>query len=388
MIMPETRPGGIPPLILLAPSSFKGTRSASAVAASLREGLNHGGFQGQINTMPIADGGEGTLECLVAQGAEVHHATVRGPMGDTVRAAWVRMGGKGYVEAAKAVGVARLGQLSPTTAARSSSYGVGQLIVSALDAGVDEVVVTLGGAVTSDGGAGLLQALGVRLTDGDGRLIPPDGNQSLHLVARVDLAAVDRRLHRTPLRFACDVQAPLLGQHGAARTFGPQKGADHQAVETLEHGLTRWVGTLVAVCANAASVSAEPGMGASGGMAFGARALFGSRVVSGAGLVFDILGVEAALANAHLAVIGEGCLDDQSLTGKASIRLACLAASAGVPVVAVVGSVDLPAATLRRHGVGRVWSLEQMAGSGERAVKDTDRLLRRAGHELAGSMHG
>lgn len=370
--------------ILVAPNSFKGTLSAADASASLSVGLREGGSGAVLVQRPLADGGEGTLDALCSIGATREALEVRGPMGAPVTAAWAHLGSTAYVEVAQAVGVGRLAETSSVTALESSTYGVGQLVAAALDHGFRKVVVTTGGSVTSDGGAGLLQALGARLLTESGKEVMCQGNRCLPLVHRVDTGSLHPHLRLASVTVACDVQNPLLGTLGAARVYGPQKGATPDDVAHLEAGLRLWARAIGRSHLPPQLPATAPGTGASGGLAFGMSALLAAPIVGGAELVMDILGIDGVLNSTDLVVVGEGSLDEQSRQGKATLALARRASRLGIPVVAVAGRVRLPQTILLAHGVVESWSLSQLAGDHADPHGDVRVLLERAGSEIAG----
>jgi glycerate 2-kinase len=369
--------------ILVAPSSFKGTLSAAGASACLSDGLRQGGWGGALVQRPLADGGEGTLEALCSVGATRETVEVRGPMGAPVTAAWAHLGRTAYVEIAEAVGVGRLAETTSVTALESSTYGVGQLVAAALDHGFREVVITTGGSVTSDGGAGMAQALGARLLTESGEEVMSQGNRCLPLVHRVDTTSLHPQLRLASVTVACDVRSPLLGPLGAARVYGPQKGATPDDVAHLEAGLRSWARAVGRSQLPAHLPATAPGAGASGGLTFGIGALIAAQVVGGAELMMDLLGIDGVLDSTDLVVVGEGSLDEQSRRGKATLAVACRASRQEIPVVAVAGQVRLPQSVLSGHGVVEAWSLSRLAGDHADAERDVRLLLTRAGLEVA-----
>jgi glycerate kinase len=342
--------------ILLAPDKFKGSLPAYRVAESLAAGLL--AFDGAIalRELPVADGGDGTLAAAVFAGFVLVPTEVSGPVSELVNSAFARLGDVAIIELADACGLSRLppGASAPLTAATT---GAGQLVRAALDAGCREIVIGVGGSCSTDGGMGVASALGVRFLDGDGVELPA-GGASLSRVRHVDVSGLDPRLAEATLVVASDVDNPLLGESGAARVYGPQKGASEKEIELLEAGLQN----LVDVVAHdlGADPSAMAGAGAAGGVGFAAMALLGAEVRPGIDVLLDLLGFEAALKGARLVVIGEGSLDAQSMRGKAPIGVARAAVAAGVPVVAVAGQVLLDAGELAALGIASANSLHDI----------------------------
>jgi glycerate kinase len=365
--------------VVVAPDAFKGSLPAQDVAEHLRRGLLRALPGARVRTLPVADGGEGTLEALVAGGARLHRAVVAGPLGGPVVAAWASQdgpdGATAYVESAQAVGLGLLAP-SPATALAASTRGVGDLVLAALDAGCTSLVLGLGGTATTDGGSGLARSLGARLLDAQGAPVVEEGGAALGSVASVDLSSLDPRLAGLRTTAACDVDNPLLGEHGAAAVFGPQKGAGPEEVRVLDRALSAWARAL------APDLAERPGVGAAGGLAFAACALLGARTASGAELVLDLLGLDDAVRGADLVVVGEGSLDAQSLRGKAPAAVAARARAAGAVVAAVAGRVALDADALRSAGIAHALGLVDLAGSTERAMADAPALLEAQGEAL------
>lgn len=329
--------------ILIAPDSFKESLSARAVATALATGIEAALPGSRCDLAPLADGGEGTVEALVAAtGGHLQEATVTGPLGQPVVAAYGVLGGSrtAVIEMAAASGLA----LVPPAARdplRTTSVGTGELIRHALTGieGLETLVIGLGGSATVDGGAGLCQALGVRFFGRDGQaLTAPLGGGALADIAAIDLDALDPRLAAVTLEVACDVDNPLLGPAGAASVFGPQKGATPAQVDRLEHGLTHLFDLIEG--ARGTRVRDLPGSGAAGGMGAALRAVFGARLRPGIEIVIDALGLPARVAAADLVITGEGRLDRQTLHGKAPCGVARLARRLGVPVIGVGGSIE------------------------------------------------
>lgn len=318
--------------VVMAPDSFKGSLTSVEVARALADGWRRVRSEDEIVLAPLADGGEGTLEAIAATGAwtwETVAAT--DPIGRPVAARWLRSldGERAVVELASASGLSRLasGDRDPFGA---STYGTGEVLVAVLDVGIRHIVLGIGGSATSDGGRGILEALGARVTDLDDDAV------------LVDLAGLDPRLAEVELRIACDVSNPLLGEHGAAATYGPQKGADPAAVLGLDARLACWADGLDA--ATRKYERETPGAGAAGGTAFGllsVRTWFRSlELMPGVDLVADETGLRELLAGADLVITGEGRIDAQTAFGKTAMGVARLARDVGVRCVAVGGGIE------------------------------------------------
>jgi len=324
--------------VVVAPNAFKGCLTAQEAADAIARGVKNAGAEPEI--VPVADGGDGTLDVLVAGvGGTVMGVIGRGPLGLPVRAHLGRLSdGSGVVEMAQASGLSLIpeGERDPM---RASSYGTGELIKGALARRPSRVLVALGGSATVDGGTGLARALGVRFLDADGKDLP-EGGGPLERLARIDLSRLDPRFHEAPVIACFDVSNPLLGPEGAARVFGPQKGASADQVEILERGLSRLAERLSADLG--ADVAETPGAGAAGGTGAMLAAL-GAELLPGAGVVLDAVGFDARLETADLVLTGEGRLDRQSLSGKAPVAVARACAARLVACAAVVGEADLAA---------------------------------------------
>jgi glycerate kinase len=339
--------------ILVAPQEFKGTLSAHEAAAAIADGFRQALPDAEVLELPLSDGGPGFVECLVeALNGEYAQSAVTGPLGGQVLARWGLVTAAGepgvtaVLELASAAGLSLVpaGGLRPLDA---TTYGVGELIWHALSAGATRICLGVGGSATTDGGAGILQALGARLLDDAGNLAP--GGGPLTSLARLDLARLDRRLAGTELLVATDVRNPLSGPDGAAAVYGPQKGASPQQVELLDAGLRRWAEVLEQVTGH--SVDDLPGAGAAGGAAAGLVACCGARIVSGFDLVAEAVGLAAHLAWADVAVTGEGRFDSQSLQGKVTGRLAEMARAQDKRCVVLAGRVDGRAPGLEAHAL-------------------------------------
>lgn len=331
------------PHFLFASDSLKGTLSSVEAARLLGEAARRH-FPGcACEVVPMADGGEGTAAALVdACGGELRRACVSDPLGRPVEAAYALLpGGRAVVEMAAASGLPLLspGERNPLL---TSTFGTGELVRTALDAGARDVTMALGGSATNDGGLGMARALGVRLLDAGGRELAGCG-ADLARVARLDLAGLDPRVAAADFHLMCDVDNPLTGAHGASAVFGPQKGATPEMVAELDAGMRSYARVLSAAFGRDFDV---PGAGAAGGLAAGCMAFLGARAESGVARVLELTGFSARLARADLCVTGEGHADAQTARGKVVAGVAAACARAGVPCVAVVGGMDAGAADL------------------------------------------
>ncbi|MFF7637576.1 glycerate kinase [Kitasatospora sp. NPDC008050] len=365
--------------VVVAPDKFKGTLEGAEVAARLAAGIRRVVPGVEVRELPVADGGEGTLAAALAAGFTRIPVKVAGPTGLPVDAAIAVKGSTAVVELAQASGLARLpgGRTAPLAA---GSFGVGQLIGRAVGLGVKRVVLGLGGSACTDGGAGMVQALGIGLYDAEGGELPP-GGAALRRLHRLDLGSLADTLNGVEVVVACDVDNPLLGPRGATAVYGPQKGADGAELVVLEAGLTRWAEVVGATIG--ADFRQAPGAGAAGGVGFAALALLGATMRPGIELLLELLGFDEAVRGARLVVTGEGCLDAQTLHGKAPAGVAAAAAGAGVPVAAVAGRLELAESQWRRAGFVAAYALTDLAEQPGDSLTKAAELAEVAGERLA-----
>lgn len=364
--------------ILLAPDKFKGSLSAAEVAQALEAGLLAGGEGISCRLLPLADGGDGSVQAALAAGFRPLEVEVAGPTGGPASATVAFDGHAAVVEVATTSGLQMLpaGGLAPLS---SSSAGFGQAIRAALAQGPRQLVLALGGSASTDGGAGMLHALGARFLDATGRAFAPTGG-TLALIDRIELDGLPE-LAGVDIVAANDVRNPLLGPDGAAAVYGPQKGAGPEDVQVLEAGLANLVRRLEEAGSAAAECAEAPGAGSAGGLGFAAM-LLGARMVSGADFFLDLLGFERAAAGCDLVITGEGKLDYQTLSGK--LPLVVARRSAPRPVVAVVGHNALTQDALPEHGIGRIHALSAMTERDCAADPELSRrLLAGLGRDIA-----
>ena len=365
--------------IVVAPDKFKGSLPAAEVADAIAAGLRAELPGAEVVTIPVADGGDGTIDAAVAAGFERVPVTVDGPTGEPVRASYARRGEVAVVELASACGLMRLpgGRREPLTA---SSFGAGQALAAALAAGARRIIFGVGGSASTDGGAGLLQALGARVLDTRGEPLAR-GAAALRDVTALDLAGLHPALRGASVILATNVVNPLTGPDGAAEVYGPQKGATPDQVRELDRGLRRWAAVVAAATGN--DRSQAPGAGAAGGVGFAALAVLGAERRLGIDVILDLLNFDAALDGTDLVITGEGSLDTQTLAGKAPVGVAQAAARRGIPVVAVAGRSTLIEDELTRAGIGAVYTLSDLESDPARSSAEADVLLRRVGQALA-----
>ncbi len=359
--------------VVIAPDKFKGSLTATEVAAHVAAGLARTSPGTPLVTVPVADGGDGTVDAAVACGFARMQASVSGPTGEPVTAAYAMRGDTAVIELAEASGLRRLpgGELAPLTA---SSHGTGELIAAAVAGGAKRIVLGLGGSACTDGGTGMATALGARFLDGDGRQLGPGGAE-LRRLASIEVAELGKLMAGVEVIIAGDVDSPLLGPNGAAAVFSPQKGATAGQVRTLENGLAR----LESIARRKFNTwrAKTPGAGAAGGVGFGAMVFLHAEVRPGISYLLDLLGFADTLDGARLVITGEGSLDRQTLAGKAPIGVARAAAKRGVPVVAVSGRRSLTGEQLRKARFQHAYALTDLEPDPARCMAEAGPLLER-----------
>ncbi|MBU6957275.1 glycerate kinase [Pseudomonas sp. CVAP len=368
--------------IVIAPDSFKDSLSAEAVATAIALGLAEVWPDATLVKCPMADGGEGTVESILAAcEGELRSASVQGPLGIQVDAhwGWLPHNHTAIIEMAEASGL----QLVPVglrDACTSSTFGTGELIRAALDAGAQRIILAIGGSATNDAGAGALQALGVRLLDAQGQTLKP-GGLALAQLARIDLSEMDPRLASVRFEIAADVNNPLCGPHGASAIFGPQKGASLEQVQQLDQALGHFAG----ICAQALGkdLRDEPGSGAAGGLGFAAKAFLGAQFRAGVEVVADLVGLDEAVRGADLVITGEGRFDAQTLRGKTPFGVARIARQQGVPVIVIAGTLGEGYQQMYEHGVDAAFALASGPMTLEQACADAPRLLHDRARDIA-----
>ncbi|ADD42230.1 glycerate kinase [Stackebrandtia nassauensis] len=368
--------------VVVAPDKFKGSLSAAEVAAHLAAGLRTEGSD--VECVPVADGGDGTVAAMVTSGYQAQWTRVTGPLGALVDAMWASS------SSGAAVAVVELAQASglvlsprPLDALRASSRGTGELLRAARDSGARHVVLGVGGSACTDGGAGMLQALGVRLLDANGRDLPP-GGAALRDLASIDAAEVPDAWRDIEVTVACDVDNPLLGPNGAAAVYGPQKGASPSDVAVLEAGLARFAEVVRRDLG--VDVADSPGAGAAGGVAYGVLAFLDARLRSGIELVLSLVDFDKRLVGADLVITGEGRLDTQTMRGKAPAGVAAAATRAGVPTIAVSGVCELTSAQLVEAGFTAAYQLSDLEPDLQRSIRDAGPLLERIATHIAADL--
>lgn len=355
--------------IVIAPDSYKESLSATEVAQAIEKGFREIFPEAQFVSVPVADGGEGTVEAMIAatQGRAVT-STVTGPLGDTVEAQW-GISGDGqtaFIEMAAASGLA----LVPPELRNpliTTSYGTGELILQALESGVKKIIIGIGGSATNDGGAGMVQALGAKLCDANGADIGFGGG-SLMSLNNIDIRHLDARLQTCSIRVACDVTNPLTGTSGASFIFGPQKGATEAMIRELDHNLAHFADVIKKSLR--VDVKEVPGAGAAGGMGAALMAFLGAELRSGIEIVTQALNLEEHIHDCTLVVTGEGRLDSQSIHGKVPVGVASVAKKYHKPVIGIAGSLTRDVGIVHQYGIDSVFSVLNRIGSLEEAFRD------------------
>ena len=365
--------------VLLAPDKFKGSLTAAEVAEAVATGIQQVRAGVDLVCVPVADGGDGTVAAALSSGYRRVEVLTVGPTGLPVHTGYAVHGQRAVVELADVVGLSRLPEGRPDPL-RASTFGLGVVVRDAIDRGATEIVIGLGGSASTDGGAGMAQALGALLSDGSGHELPT-GGAALAQLLHVNLQALQERVDGVRFVVACDVDNPLLGASGAAAVFGPQKGADTTQVDQLDEALTRWAQAVAE--ATGVDLADQPGAGAAGGTGYAALALLGAELRPGIDLVLDLVGFDQLLDGVDLVVTGEGSLDEQSLAGKAPVGVAQAAAGAGVRVVAVAGRNLLSAEQLQRVGISAAYALDQLEPNLSRSMANAADLLSQVGRTIA-----
>lgn len=366
--------------ILIAAGAFKQSLSAAEACAAIQRGLQQSGLDARIETLPIADGGNGTLDAFLSAGGQRVSVHVKDPLMRPVRADYglIDAGKTAVIEMALASGMELLQpqELNPLVA---STYGTGELMADALARGVERLIIGLGGSATVDGGMGCMQALGVRLLDAAGREIAPGGG-SLENLSRIDSSGMDPRWREVDIVIASDVENPTLGDKGAARIFGPQKGADAAMVETLERNL-RHCFTVIHQQLGIDLLQARGG-GAAGAFAAGLMAFLSCEIVPGIDLILARNRFAEQLQDSDLVITGEGQMDSQTLDGKGPVGVAQLAREAGAPTIALVGGLNIDDSLLRAAGIQAAFSIVDKPMPLAEALENAEDLLRRAALRL------
>ena len=371
--------------IAVAPNAFRGSLSAFQAAACISEGLQRSRLACDVTLLPLADGGDGTLAIMIrALGGEQIPIQVTGPDGIPIIAqlGLLADGQTAIVETAQASGVERIAS-AVRDPLHATSYGTGELISAALSRGYPRIIVGLGGSATNDGGAGCMQALGAELFDAHNMPIPR-GGAALAQLDRIDVQALKRILEPLEVVALCDVDNPLIGERGASRVFAPQKGADAQAVETLETAMIHYADIIRRDLGM--DVTYLPGAGAAGGLGAGLAAFLNATLTPGADMLISLMGYDQQLEEIDLVITGEGKLDAQTASGKAVQSIAGLALKREIPVIALVGTLDSAPEALRTMGIDAAWSIVPGPCDLQTASTHAAKWLTRAAVELGNTL--
>ena len=371
--------------IVIAPDSYKESLSATEVAQAIEKGFREIFPDAQYVSVPVADGGEGTVEAMIAatQGSE-YSAWVTGPLGEKVNACW-GMSGDGktaFIEMAAASGLALVppDKRNPLV---TTSRGTGELILQALDSGAQSIIIGIGGSATNDGGAGMVQALGAKLCDANGTEIGYGGG-SLMSLNSIDISGLDPRLKTCSIRVACDVTNPLTGDTGASRIFGPQKGATEERILELDRNLSHYADIIKKSLR--VDVKDVPGAGAAGGMGAALMAFLGAELRSGIEIVTQALNLEEHIHDCTLVVTGEGRIDSQSIHGKVPVGVANVAKKYHKPVIGIGGSLTRDVEIVHQYGIDAVFSVLTSISTLEEAFRGAFDNIYRASRNIAAKL--
>jgi glycerate kinase len=368
--------------IVIAPDSFKETLSAFEVASTIESSFQNVFPEAEIIKIPIADGGEGTVEAMVrATDGSFEFSEVEGPMGSIISAKWGMLGNSktAVIEIAEACGL-HLVQVNKRNPMTASSFGVGQLVVAALDKGAKKIIIGLGGSATNDGGYGFLRAIGVQFLDSEGNEL--NGHfETLSLLSDINFSHIDTRIKNTSIEIACDVDNPLLGEKGASKVFAAQKGASNKMIEELESIMTNYYEIISSQLGS--QLNDRPGFGAAGGLGFGISAFINSELKSGINIVIEALNFNQYLLDADLVITGEGRIDSQSERGKAPIGVIKYANQLNCKVIVIAGSVDDPKTFNQKFNVTNSYGIVNAKFSIEKAFEDPYGCLKSVSQKAA-----
>ena len=360
--------------VVLAPQGFKESLTGMEIAEAMSIGVKRVWPDVETVLIPVADGGDGTLQALVdSSDGEVRVSRVEDAIGREIEADWGALGNgtTAVIEVANAVGLARLTS-EERDVRNASTRGVGQLFIEALDAGFTDFIIGVGGSATNDGGAGMIQAMGGKLTDSNGKDIDP-GGVALANLTHIDISGLDPRMADANVVVACDVNNPLCGARGASAIFGPQKGASSDDVQELDAALANYA-EVISKDLNT-DVADIPGAGASGGLGAGLMGFFDARLRLGADIVLEAVSLEKHLVDADLVIVGEGQFDRSTVFNKSPVAVAQRAKIKGIPVIGIAGSLGAGFAEVHDHGIDAVFSLVSRPMSLKAAMDDTKRLV-------------
>jgi len=369
--------------ILISPQEFKESLTGLEVANAIQEGINKVDSKIKTSLVPVADGGDGTLQTMVdVTGGEIITETVRDPLGRNIDSVWGKLGddSSAVIEMAKASGLALLNE-NEKSATLTSTYGTGQLFKFALDQGIKNFIIGIGGSATNDGGAGFVSALGAKLYDENGKEVESNGI-SLSSIRDIDMTNFDKRVKNTSVRVACDVTNPLCGNEGASAIFGPQKGANPEEVNLLDKNLLHWASLIKDQLGK--DILNVPGAGAAGGLGAGLMAFTDAELSIGANIVLDSLNYDEHLRDVDLVIVGEGSTDKSTQFNKSPVAVAMRAKKLGIPVICLSGSVGQGYSESRDLGISSFFSIVSgpielkyaIENAHELIVKSTEEIIR------------
>ena len=369
--------------ILISPQEFKESLTGLEVANAIQEGINKVDSKIKTSLVPVADGGDGTLQTMVdVTGGEIVTETVRDPLGRNIDSVWGKLGddSSAVIEMAKASGLALLNE-NEKSATLTSTYGTGQLFKFALDQGIKNFIIGIGGSATNDGSAGFVSALGAKLYDENGKEVESNGI-SLSSIRDIDMSNFDKRVKNTSVRVACDVTNPLCGNEGASAIFGPQKGANPEEVNLLDKNLLHWASLIKDQLGK--DILNVPGAGAAGGLGAGLMAFTDAELSIGANIVLDSLNYDEHLKDVDLVIVGEGSTDKSTQFNKSPVAVAMRAKKLGIPVICLSGSVGQGYSESRDLGISSFFSIVSgpielkyaIENAHELIVKSTEEIIR------------
>ena len=371
--------------ILISPQEFKESLTGLEVANAIQEGINKADSKIKTNLVPVADGGDGTLQTMVdVTGGKIITETVRDPLGRDIDSVWGKLGddNSAVIEMAKASGLALLNE-NEKSATLTSTYGTGQLFKFALDQGIDNFIIGIGGSATNDGGAGFVSALGAKLYDGNGKEVESNGI-SLSSIRDIDMSNFDKRVKNTTVRVACDVTNPLCGNEGASAIFGPQKGANPEEVNLLDKNLLHWASLIKDQLGK--DILNVPGAGAAGGLGAGLMAFTDAELSIGANIVLDSLNYDEHLRDVDLVIVGEGSTDKSTQFNKSPVAVAMRAKKLGIPVICLSGSIGEGYSESRDLGISSFFSIVSGPTELKYAIENAHELIVKSTEEIIRSL--
>jgi len=367
--------------ILAAPDSFKGSLTALEVAENIQKGIRNFDERINVELLPMADGGEGTVQSLVdATNGEIIKKEVTGPLGKKVEAFYGILGDQktAVIEMAAASGLPLVPK-AKRNPLKTTTYGTGELILSALEHGVEQIIVGIGGSATNDAGVGMAQALGAEILDKNDKEVA-FGGEHLDEIKEINLENLDPRIKNTEILVACDVDNPLFGRNGAAYVYAPQKGADPYIVEQLDNNLRKF-SEIVKEELNK-NINEIPGAGAAGGLGAGLVAFLDAELKAGIDIILELMNFEKKLENVDLVITGEGMLDGQSINGKTPIGVARKAKEKGIAVIAIAGTLGIGVEKVLDYGIDAYYSIINKPSELDLIIKESPKLIQSLSEQI------